>query len=153
MSSPKKGYVPKSALVQQNRQQDKKSLANVVNKQVAKKMAKSFGENEPVYSDRGPGYALTVTRIPGQSYTQETLRGSTPSPIGPIGAGYMSDCGMYVRWVYKCPPRNGPPCIENLSDGAWVPFITLYQTEYFLCKEIKEGDGREFSNAHGQAYK
>lgn len=71
-----------------------------------------------------------------------------------IGQQYLADCGISTQWVYKCASHhNLPICVENESDGAWVPFITLYRTNYYDCLYVKEhGQGREFNQDHGTAY-
>ena len=78
-------------------------------------------------------------------------------PIGnPIGQEFLADCGMSTSWVFKCAPWHElATCQENKSFGAWVPFIVLYQVEYYECLFVKEqiGHGREFSQDHGKAYK
>lgn len=71
-----------------------------------------------------------------------------------IGQQYLSDCGISTHWVYKCAPwKELPICVENESDGAWVPFMTLYREDYFECLYVKEqGQGRQFSQDHGLDY-
>lgn len=113
-----------------------------------------FEEKPRVYSNKVQNYNFVVSaktaRKIGKSV--EVLRGSKPEYE--IGQQYLADCGMDAHWVYKCAPwKELPICVENESDGAWVPFIVLYRVDYFECKYVKEhGHGREFSQDHGAAY-
>jgi hypothetical protein len=71
-----------------------------------------------------------------------------------IGQQYLSDCGISTHWAYRCAPwKEFSICVENESDGAWVPFIILYREDYYECLYIKEGIGRQFSKDHGLDYK
>jgi hypothetical protein len=72
----------------------------------------------------------------------------------PFLNGYLADCGFMASWSFKCAPYKPLPiCVENRSDGAWVPFIIQYNEEYMLCSDIKNGNGRQFSQDYGNAYR
>lgn len=72
----------------------------------------------------------------------------------PISNGYIEDCGFSASWVFKCAPYKPLPiCVKNRSDGAWVPFIVQYNEEYMSCSNVKNGNGREFSQDYGTAYR
>jgi len=114
-----------------------------------------FEEKPTVYSDKIQNYNFVVNSRTARRIAKsvEILRDSRPE--WKIGQEYLADCGMDARWVFKCAPwKELPICVDNESDGAWVPFIVLYRVDYFECKYVKEqGQGREFSQDHGEAYK
>lgn len=157
-------YVPLSILKRQEHQRIKlaKDFKNrslfseikidveAVNKPVAKPVAKKL---LPVIEEKPAMILDSEAYLPlFVMQRQKFLTGSKPEYK--IGQEYLADCGLDAHWVYKCAPWKNPPiCLENESDGAWVPFIILYRVDYFECKFVKEQDrGREFSRDHGEAY-
>lgn len=71
-----------------------------------------------------------------------------------FGEEYLLDCGIVTSWLFECSPwRNEEVCVDGEVNGAWVPFIVKYRTDYEECKFVKEDTGREFSQDHGTAYK
>lgn len=111
------------------------------------------------YSDDTRQYSFVLPKSTNTSPNRnarrksfELLRGSKKEYE--IGQEFLADCGLSTHWVFKCAPwKELPICVENESDGAWVPFIVLYQVDYYECSFVKEhSQGREFSQDHGPAY-
>ena len=143
-----------SSIVQQQ-EYDRKKIGNVpIVIKNPTDIQPSFEEKPEVYSDKLEKYNFIFTTRVSRKIAKsvEVLRGSKPEYE--IGQEYLADCGLDAHWVFKCAPwKELPICVENESDGAWVPFIVLYRVDYFECKYVKEnGRGREFSQDHGTAY-
>lgn len=63
-------------------------------------------------------------------------------------------CGFKSSWVYKCTPwRYHIICVENITEGAWVPYPVMQRIDYAECKLITQSSGRQFSKDHGTDYK
>jgi len=66
----------------------------------------------------------------------------------------ISDCGFTASWVYECVPwKNFEKCVENITDGAWVPYPVMYGYKYEQCKNIQESDKRQFNEDYNEDYK
>lgn len=147
-------YVASSTVQQQEHDRLKIGTVPVVIKNPADIHPLIFEEKPVVYSDKVQKYNLILpTKVARKiAKSVEILRGSKPE--WEIGQEYLADCGLDAHWVFKCAPwKVLPICVDDESDGAWVPFIVLYRVDYFECKYVKEqGSGREFSQDHGEAY-
>jgi hypothetical protein len=63
-------------------------------------------------------------------------------------------CGFHSSWVYKCTPwRYHIICVENITEGAWVPYPVMQRFDYTECKIITQSSGRQFSKDHSTDYK
>lgn len=71
-----------------------------------------------------------------------------------IGEDYLADCGFDASWTFKCANwKYLPICVDDISDGAWVPFIIMYRKDYYDCSFVKAtSGGREFSQDYGSDY-
>jgi len=145
-------YLASSAVEQQEHDRKKIGDVPVVIKKPANIQPMIFEEKPVVYSDKVQNLILPTKVARKIVKSVVLLTGSKPEYE--IGQQYLADCGMDTSWVFKCPPEKELPiCVDNESDGAWVPFIVLYRVDYFECKYVKEhGLGREFSQGHGVAY-
>jgi len=91
---------------------------------------------------------------PVNEINEKVIVFTTSNKNNPFSNGYLADCGLMASWLFKCAPYKPLPiCVENRSDGAWVPFIIQYNEEYMLCSNIKNGNGRQFSQDYGNAYR
>lgn len=113
-------------------------------------------EKVETYSDKIDKYSFVLPKQRPIKNTTEILRTNKIEyeAGSKIGQEFLTDCGFDAHWVFKCAPwKNLPICVDNESDGAWVPFIILYRVDYYECMYVKEtGHGREFSQDHGEAY-
>jgi hypothetical protein len=66
----------------------------------------------------------------------------------------ISDCGFTASWVYDCIPwKNFEKCVENITEGAWVPYPVMYGYKYEQCKDIQNSERRQFSEDYNGDYK
>ena len=91
---------------------------------------------------------------PVENTNEKVIFFTSSNKNNPFSNGNLADCGFKASWLFKCAPYKPLPiCLENRSDGAWVPFIIQYNEKYMLCSNVKNGSGREFSQDYGNAYR
>jgi|LakMenE18May11ns_1017448.scaffolds.fasta_scaffold9942247_3 hypothetical protein len=70
----------------------------------------------------------------------------------------LSECCINPSIVFKCPPhKSSEVCVDNQSDGAYVPRTVSYEEAYRQCKYIKQtsyqGQYKQFGSAFSNSFK
>lgn len=114
--------------------------------------AAKIEEMQPDYSDTET-FQFPVARIPRFDLVAALgWEEFTPDDKPPLDVANV--CGFNSSWVYKCTPwRYYVICVDNITEGAWVPYPVMQRKLYEECEFITLSSGRQFSKDHSTDYK
>jgi hypothetical protein len=126
--------LPKPQPLQVERQADlemRKAVALLVTeKQIATQLAQQNQSRETPEAQSIKG--LSVPPPSNQPIPPYVPPGT---PERPSDLDVMADCGKYVSWEWVCTPWMPQPiCLEQLTNGGYVAFVTSYRTIYEQCR-------------------
>lgn len=143
-------YIPK--IVNSKVQEVEASEKKVSDLNLKISEAVKIEELQPDYSDTET-FQFPKTRIPRFDLVaalgwEEIIPDDKP----PLDVANV--CGFKSSWVYKCTPwRYHIICVDNITEGAWVPYPVMQRKDYEECELITLSSGRQFSKDHGVEYK